>query len=269
MSNLKKGKKAETVTKKKKRKGKVKKFFAILLFWLLVGVVLATIGIGAYFVCKSDKLKINNINVENSEYYTVEKIKEVANIQEGKNVLLLRKNKIKNNILKELPYIENVKIKFGKESTLRIIVTERTSKYVVNNKDTNEYVRVDKYGIMLEKVKAEDISPDELPLFGLSLNEAEEVGKSIPETEYNKISRFEKIYDNYIASGIEAKVTSAKFENSKIILTLDYKTEVVTEVSTNLEYKMRLLREILKEVSGKSGRIDLTLDNPTFVEKIG
>ena len=32
---------------------------------------------------------------------------------------------------------------------------------------------------------------------------------------------------------------------------------------------MKLLKEILKEVSGKGGRIDLTLDNPTFVEKIG
>lgn len=268
MGKPKKSKKTE-VGSKKKKKGKAKKFFAILLFWILIIGILAVLGFGGYYICKSDRLKVKNISVENSEYYTAEKIKEVASVKEGKNMLLLGRSKIKNNILKELPYIENVKIKLGKDSTLRIIVTERTSKYVVNNKDTNEYVRVDKYGIMLEKVKAEEISPDELPLFGLSLNEGEEVGKSIPETEYNKIERFEKIYENYINSGIESKVTSAKFENSKIIVTLDYKTEVVTEVSTNLEYKMKLLKEILKEVSGKGGRIDLTLDNPTFVEKIG
>lgn len=259
----------KSVKKKPKKKNKAKKFFAVMLFWILVLGILVALGFGGYFVFTSDKLKVQSVDVENSEYYTKEQVLEVANIPVGKNVLTLRKGKIKENILTTLPYIENVKIKLGKESTVRIVVTERTSKYVVNNKDTNDYIRVDKSGIMLEKVMPEDILPEELPLFGLSLNEGEEVGKSIPETEYNKIERFEKIYSAYTNSGIEAKVTSAKFENSKIILTLDYKTEVITEMSNNLEYKMKMLKEILKEVAGKGGKIDLTLDNPTFVEKIG
>lgn len=261
--------KAKNVKKTHKKKHKAKKFFAVVLFWLLVLVILTALGFGGYFVFTSDKLKVQSVEVENSEYYTKEQVLEVASIQNGKNMLVLRRNKIKEDILNQLPYIENVKIKLGKDGLVKIIVTERTSKYVVNNKDTNDYIRVDKSGIMLEKVEPEDILPEELPLFGLSLNEGEEVGKSIPETEYNKIVRFEKIFDEYTSSGIDAKITSVKFENSKIILTLDYKTEVVTEVSSNLEYKMKLLKEILKEVAGKGGKIDLTLDSPTFVEKIG
>lgn len=255
--------------KKSKKKNKAKKFFAIMLFWILILIFVSAIGFGIYYIFTSDSLKVKNIKIEKSTYYTNEEILEVADIKENKNMVFLGRSKIKKKILNELPYIEEVKLKIGKESTLRIVVTERISKYVVNNKDTNEYIRLDKHGIMLEKVKSEEILPEEIPFFGLSLDKNEKVGKEIPETEYKKIERFEIINEAYLNSGIDAKVTSVKFENSKIILTLDYKTEVVTEVVYNLEYKMKFLKEILKEVSGKSGKIDLTLDNPTFVEKLG
>ena len=255
--------------KKNKKKNKVKKFFALLLFWIIILGILAGIGFGIYYIFTSDNLKMKNIKVEKTNYYSEEQVVETASIPKDTNMLLVRRRKIKNKVLKELPYIEDMKIKIGKEGTLRIVVKERTAKYVVNNKDTNEYVRVDKYGIMLEKVSAENILPEEMPLFGLSLDKEEILGKSIPETEYTKIQRFETIYQEYLNAKIDMKVTSVKFQNSKIILTLDYKTEVVTEVSENLAYKMSFLKEILKEVAGRGGRIDLTLDNPTFVEKIG
>lgn len=255
--------------KKHKKKNKLKKFFVLLLFWIIILAILGGIGFGIYYIFTSDSLKLKLVKVENAKYYTEEQVVKVANIPNDTNMLFIRRNKVKDKILKELPYIEEVRIKLAKEGTLRLILMERTSKYVVNNKDTNEYVRVDKHGIMLEKVNAENILPEELPLFGLSLNQGEEVGKSIPETEYKKIERFETIYEAYLNSKIDSKLTSVKFENSKIILTLDYKTEVVTEISDKLDYKMKFLKEILKEVAGRGGRIDLTLDNPTFVEKIG
>ena len=262
-------KKGKGNVKKYKKKNKVKKFFAILLFWIIIIAILVSIGFGCYFIYTSERLKAKNVKVENSEYYTQDQIIKAAKVPMNRNMLFIGRGKIKNRVLKELPYIENIKLKIGKESTLRIIVQERQAKYVVNNKETNEYIRVDKYGIMLEKVKAEELSADEIPLFGLSLGKKEEIGTSIPDTEYKKIQRFETIYEAYINAKIDSKVTSVKFENSKIILTLDYKTEVVTEASNNLEYKMKFLKEILKEVSGRGGRIDLTLDNPTFVEKVG
>ncbi len=255
--------------KKKKKKNKVKKFLALLLFWIIILGILTAIGFGVYYIFTSDSLKMKSIKVEKTNYYSEQQVVETVSIPKDSNMLFVRRRKIKNKVLEELPYIEDIKIKIGKEGTLRIVVKERTAKYVVNNKDTNEYVRVDKYGIMLEKVSAENILPEEMPLFGLSLDKDEKLGKSIPETEYTKIQRFETIYQEYLNAKIDMKVTSVKFQNSKIILTLDYKTEVVTEVSENLEYKMSFLKEILKEVAGRGGRIDLTLDNPTFVEKIG
>jgi len=255
-------------TKKPKKKNKLKKFFVIMFLWLIILLIISAIAFGIYYIFSSDKMKVKNIVIENSEFYTEEQIIEVADIKQDKNMIFLGRSKIKKKILNKLPYIEEVRFKISKDSTVKIIVTERTSKYVVNNKDTNEYVRVDKHGIMLEKVKAEDILPEEIPFFGLSLDKNEEIGKNIPETEFKKINRYEKIYSAYLAENIDSKITSVKFENSKIILTLDYKTEVVTEVFDNLQYKMKFLKEILKEVSGKSGRIDLTLDNPTFVEKL-
>lgn len=255
--------------KKPKKKNKIKKLFAIIIFWILILGILSAIAFGAYYIFTSDNIKAKNIIIENSTYYSEEQILEVAGIEDDANMVFLGKNKIKKRMLSELPYIEKINFKIMDKSTLKIIVTERTAKYVVNNKDTNEYVRIDKHGIMLEKVNAENILPEEIPLFGLSLDKDEKVGKVIPETEFKKIERYEIILEAYETSEIESKITSVKFENSKIILTLDYKTEVITEVVSNLEYKMKFLKEILKEVSGKSGRIDLTQENPTFVEKLG
>ena len=263
-------KKTKKVKKTSKNKNKVKKIFAIILFWTIVTILVAGLVLGLYYIFTADRFKLKNVSIHNTEYYTEEEVVNAANLPMNRNMLVISKRKIKKRILNELPYIENVKIKMDlKNSAFKINVIERQSKYVINNKDTNEYIRVDKYGIMLEKVKAEEMAAEEIPLFGLSLDKNEEVGTKIPETEYQKISRFESIYDAFLNSKIEARVTSVKFENSKIILTLDYKTEVVTEVMQNIEYKMKFLKEILKEVSGMGGRIDLTLDNPTFVEKIG
>lgn len=262
--------KVESVKPKKiKKNKKKKKILTVLLICLFIIVILAIIAFSIYYMFASEKLIAKNIKVENSEYYTEEQIIDVASTMKEKNMVFLRRSKYKKKILEELPYIEEVKLKIGKDSTLNVVVTERKAVYVANNRDTNEYVRIDKNGIMLEKVKAEDILPEEIPFFGLSLDKNEEVGKGIPETEFKKIERYEIIYKSFLEAEIESKITSVKFENSKIILTLDYKTEVVTEVFENIEYKMKFLKEILKEVSGKSGRIDLTLDDPTFVEKLG
>ena len=254
---------------KVKKNSKIKRFFALFLFWLIILLILLGIGFGGYYIYTSDNLKVKTVKVENCEYYSSDQITKAVNVPTNKNMLLIGRRKIKNKILEEFPYIEDVKIKIGKEGTLRIILKERKSVYAISNKDTGNYLRVDKYGIMLEKIKAEDVLKDELPLFGLSLGKDEKIGEMIPETEYKKIGRFETIYQAYKNSKIEPKVTSVKFENSKIILTLDYKMEVITEPVKNLEYKMNFLREILKEVSGRSGTVDLTLDNPTFVEKLG
>ncbi len=83
------------------------------------------------------------------------------------------------------------------------------------------------------------------------------------------MQRFEKIEQVYEEAKIKEKITSVRFENSKVILTLDYKIEVVAEEQKDLDYKMKFLKEILKEVSGRSGKIDITQEKPTFVEKVG
>jgi len=83
------------------------------------------------------------------------------------------------------------------------------------------------------------------------------------------VQRFEKIEQVYEEAKIKEKITSVRFENSKVILTLDYKIEVVAEEQKDLDYKMKFLKEILKEVSGRSGKIDITQEKPTFVEKVG
>ncbi len=153
----------------KRKKGKMKRIFGIMLFWIIIISICAAITYGAYYLYNAETFKVKNIKIENSNHYEEEEIKETASIEQGKNMLLLNRNKIKKNIIQKLPYVEDVKIKIAKNGTLRIIITERVSKYILNDKNTSKYIKVDKYGIILEEVPVENISMEELTLFGLIL----------------------------------------------------------------------------------------------------
>ena len=253
--------------KGKKKRSKIKVFFVKLLFFIILLTIIGGIGFGIYYLCTSSKFDIEKVDVIGQGKYTQEEILEVSKIPIGNNIFLTRKGIIEDKIEKKFPYIYSVKIKMSSKNSLKIIIKERERKYVAVNNETNEYIRLDKYGIILEKVLSNQVENGEMLLFGISFDDDIKLGTSITKSEVGKINNYEGIKKEYDNHKIENKITSIKFEKGNVILVLDYKLSIIISPVDNLEYRIKFLNEILKEVSGRTGEVDITKENPSFVEK--
>jgi len=161
---------ADKLRKKKKRKKKN---------YLLRLLVIIAVGAGLYFLINSELFHIDSVEIENNNYYTVEQVKEKAGIKIGENIFRLKKNSIKDKLLKD-PYFENVLIKRKLPSTVILDVTERTEKAAVFNK--NAYIIIDANGLVL---RTADKAPKITVIEGLTVKRAK-AGKPL-EIEENSI----------------------------------------------------------------------------------
>ncbi|MBR6688977.1 MAG: FtsQ-type POTRA domain-containing protein [Clostridia bacterium] len=251
----------------KKNKGKLKRkilrglvylvliMFALSLFFLL--------AFGVYKLFTSSRYNIGVITVEGNVNYTVDEIKEVSEIVIGTNINKLSKNKVEKK-LETLPYVENAKVVRKYPETVLIKIQEYVSSFVALNVETNEYIRLTEKGVILEKCTADEIA-EELVLFGIHFDD--NLGEKIVELEQKKLKNLLDIMDKYSKAGIDKKITSVEFKEGDIILTLDYNMDVILDLY-DVEYKLNLLKNILNELNGKIGTIDMTIENPIFTENI-
>ena len=255
-------------TVSKKNKGKLKRkilrglvylvliIFALSLFFLL--------GFGIYKLYTASRYNIGVVNVEGNVKYTVEEIKELANITLGTNINKLKTNKIEK-LVEGLSYVRDAKVVRKYPETVIIKVEEYESSFVALNKETNEYIRLTDKGVILEKCNLEDVTEKELLLFGIHFDD--NLGEKIVELEQKKLQTLIDMMDKYAKENISKKITSVEFNEGDIILTLDYDIDVVMNTNDG-EYKLNLLKSILDEINGKVGTIDMTIENPIFAESI-
>ena len=255
-------------TVSKKNKGKLKRkilrglvylvliIFALSLFFLL--------GFGIYKLYTASRYNIGVVNVEGNVKYTVEEIKELANITLGTNINKLKTNKIEK-LVEGLSYVRDAKVVRKYPETVIIKVDEYESSFVALNKETNEYIRLTDKGVILEKCNLEDVAENELLLFGIHFDD--NLGEKIVELEQKKLQTLIAMMDKYTKENISKKITSVEFNEGDIILTLDYDIDVVMNTN-DVEYKLNLLKSILDEINGKVGTIDMTIENPIFAESI-
>ncbi len=255
-------------TVSKKNKGKLKRkilrglvylvliIFALSLFFLL--------GFGIYKLYTASRYNIGVVNVEGNVKYTVEEIKELANITLGTNINKLKTNKIEK-LVEGLSYVRDAKVLRKYPETVIIKVEEYESSFVALNKETNEYIRLTDKGVILEKCNLEDVTEKELLLFGIHFDD--NLGEKIVELEQKKLQTLIAMMDKYAKENISKKITSVEFNEGDIILTLDYDIDVVMNTN-DVEYKLNLLKSILDEINGKVGTIDMTIENPIFAESI-
>lgn len=256
--------------KSKKKIKVVKKILKVIVFIILILFILSLltiIGVGVYYLGTSSKYNIQNVEVSGNSIYTSEEILEIAQVPIGKNLFRMSSKNIEKKI-KELPYVSYVDVKKKPKVTVKIILEERVSKYLAYNKETDKYLRLDKHGIILEEVSVESKSQDELLVFGINFDDNLAVGKAIAQTEMDKLTTYEKVYEVYENANMDKKITNIEFKNGILILTLDYDINVIIKDDNNLEYNIGFLNNILKEITGKSGTIDMTKDNPVFTEKV-
>ena len=148
-----------------------------------------------------------------------------------------------------------------------VTVSEYTPTYLAYNHETEKYVRLTNAGLILEEIPGEQKTEQELLVFGIAFDDNFKLKTSIANTEIEKLNQYEIVKKVYEKTNIEKEITNVEFKDETVILTLDYDTNVIVN-NNDLEYNMEFLKEILKNISGKAGTIDMTKPNPVFTESI-
>lgn len=265
MSEKRRPKKPIKIKKTKKLSKTKKKFLRCTVYFVFVLFIISLVFLicyGIYFLRNDEKFNISSIEVNELKNYTTEDIIASSGIESDTNIFKVSKKDVEASIA-TLPYVRTVKITKKIPSTILINIEERVEKYTAYAKDSGQYVKLDSEGYVLEIVDVSKIS-ESLILFGLNFEDEIELGYRLTDIELEKLSTLEKIMIIYSYNNIQANITSVEFKNSYIYLNLNDKLSVKLKDNNELEYKMAVLKEILEEIDGKSGALDLTQENPIY-----
>ncbi len=128
----------------------------------VVAVVLAVVfGMSIFF-------KTEQIEVAGADKYTVAQIEEASKIMKGSNLLTLNKAQIAGRILKELPYISEIRVAIRLPDTVVIEVKETTVAYAAQSGDDGWWL-ISCEGKVLEKIDASE-SRSNGRILGVRLN---------------------------------------------------------------------------------------------------
>jgi len=142
--------------KKRFRVKKKKSIFKSKLFWILLLSVLSACGL-VYFLIFSEIFQIKEINISGNLIISNEQLLRVIEpnirkqiIWETKSIFLIDLNKIEQEILKQFPEIENIRIKRRLPELLISEVKERQI-FAAIRLPSGKVFSVDKYGIAFEE----------------------------------------------------------------------------------------------------------------------
>lgn len=234
----------------KAKKGKVRKQ-AKILFGIIVFLILLVL-----LLC-SPIFDIKNIDVEGNSELSKEKLISISSLQLHTNIFKFNKGLVKEKI-RENAYIENVEVTRKLPSTVQIVVTERTPKYMLQFADS--YVYINNQGYMLE-ISNEAL---ELPiLIGFTTDLSNiKAGNRINVTDLKKMDMVIKIYEAAKSNGLGELITKIDISNDKnyaIILETEGK-KVYLGDCTELNTRILYLKSILETLQGKQGELFLNID---------
>lgn len=246
----------------KQKKTNIRKIITVVVIALFVTFVITAL----IYMFTNPRFNMSKLKIKGNSIYTIDQIQEKIKVKKGSNIFVITESKILDN-LKELPYIGDVKIDRKLPSTITINIIERKPAYLSYNKETAKYVRLSKEGIILEVLDRAEKSQDELLVFGINFDDNLIIGEKIADLEYNKIELYNRIKKEYDKYKISKEITSIKFENNTVSLVLEYNLSVIFE-EKDMSYDMSILGDILKEIEGKAGTIDMTKPDPIFTGSI-
>lgn len=245
-----KNKKKKNISTKNVKKKKMSKRFKILL-----GIITTIVLI--MLLLTSGLFNIKTIEVEGNKKISDEKIISLSSIQLYTNLFKINKKDIKEKI-KENAYIENVTISSQLPSTLKIIVEERTPKYMLQFADS--YVYINNQGYMLE-ISNEKLEIPILIGFTTDLSNIK-AGNRINIEDLKKMDMVIKIYEAARSNDLGNLITKIDISNEKnytLVLETEGKRVYLGDCS-DLNTRILYLKAILEKSAGRNGEIFLNID---------
>lgn len=240
----------------KKRKRRRKRRRNILLLLLLATAAVCFCLFAPFF-------NLTEIAVSGNEKVAVDAIISHSLVAEGTNIFRINTKNAEAGI-RQLPYVDTVRVKRKLPSKLQITVTESVPKYLAAFGE--QYLLLDHAGKVLELL--DDPSAYDLPLItGLDIKKAEpasKIGLDDAEKFDIIINNSKMLEDAQILSDVR-EINGADILNFEI--TLKSGLRVTFGKSDNMEYKMKLFREVLPQVDQTEGAYLNLLSDRAFFGK--
>ncbi len=223
---------AATVSRKRRRRRSSVAKMALVVTVLLVAAVGTVLSLTVFF-------KIKSIDVYGETRYSSKEIIKVANVQLESNLVRLDSEAISDKIEKELPYIEQVKIKKRLPTTLEFnVVAAKIAGYIAAD---DGYYIVSTEGKLLEKSadKPEKIAE----INGITL-EKPSVSQYI---DGENIKYVKKIYEAF-GEGMSSNITSLSV-GDRIDLSFVYSDRVTVKLGSesDLSKKLKFVVKIISD----------------------
>ena len=226
----------------------------------------------------SNFFKVDTITVAGVNTYTQWDVRQASGIQEGENLLILRKAKISSNIRSNLPYVDMVRIGIKLPDTVKIEIVELDVVYAVEAADGNWWLMRADGGIVDQTTAAGAESYTKLlgvkisdPVIGEQAMASQPVteettpeGQPIPSTVNATeqldiaISILQYLEDNGVIGDL-ASVDVTDINDLQLWYADRFQIQLGD--STQLSYKIRLMKTAVNEYmeSYDSGILDVSL----------
>ena len=242
---------------KTKKNSKDKRFLKWIIIILLLIIAIALFMLSSIF-------NIKQIVVINNDKISSEEIINLSKITIGTNMFKTTNSTIRNN-LKENAYIDNVKVKRNINGTLTLEIEERKPTYmlIVDKK----YVYINNQGYILEISKKRLKIP---VIVGLSTPKEEtNIGNRLNVEDLGKLDGIIKIMESAKNISFYNKITKidvSDITDYKLTIKSEKKTIRIGEIS-NINIKLQMAGQVIKEEKGKSGEIYFQEDGKKAIFK--
>ena len=243
---------------KNKRKQTVKKYMPNAKRKIPKPIIITIITIIVLLLVLSSSLfGIRKIEIDGNQKLTDDSIISLSKLELYQNIFKFNKLEVINNI-KDNAYIENVNISRKLPGTVKITITEREPKYMLQLADSYAYINNPGYILEITTEKLE------LPiLIGISTDNSDIVpGNRINVEDLKKLDKVIKIYETAKSNDLSDLITKIDISddnNYALILEKEGKKVYLGECS-NLNTKLLYLKSILENSTGKNGEIFLNVD---------
>ena len=222
-SNMRGSSKGAAVSRKRRRRRSSVAKMALVVTVLLVAAVGTVLSLTVFF-------KIKSIDVYGESRYSSKDIIKVANVKLESNLVRLDGEHIAEKIEKELPYIEDVKIKKKLPTTLEFNVTAAKIAGYIQAEDG--YYIISREGKILEKSSDK---PEKIAEIGGITLEKPTISAHI---EQNNIKYVKKIYEAF-GEGMSSKITALSV-GDRINLSFVYDNRVTVKLGSEADLSKKL-----------------------------
>lgn len=222
--------------------------------WMIAFVIIIA---AIAFVLVSGTFDVAEIVVENNQTISAEKIISFSGIQKGTNIFAVSKKNVKNR-LKELSYLNDVKVKKVLPNKIELIAEERTVDFSMQL--ANSYVYIDKQGYVLE-ISTQAPQVPVIIGFTTDLSNIKENDQLVQEDlqKMNMVLKIMEMAQNVNLEKLITRIDVSNKMNYTIYLDTENKIAYLGDGS-QLNIRFLYVKKLLEYYQGKSGEIVVNVD---------